>query len=264
MFSASKILKILSHPLFLLMIGAIITSAIIPSFTRQWQDHQKELEVKIALGNELNKAISDFWAINLLSTYPILANKTDTASAWVAWKASSAEIASKIDGYFSDKQLVQDWNNLTASLDQHTQLFTTDYPLPFQGHSLDPSGFGFRNYSFYYDRVFCTRVSNVLFLHKIFPQTNPINMNKEDLKVHGCNNFSLQGLDYADQASHYYPVKNKNDIDWYTLIYFEGSTANLSAIKSREDSLSNLDKYIDNSKSRLLDKIYRSNIDVFR
>lgn len=43
----------------LLIVGAIITSLIIPNFTRQWQDHQKELEVKIALTDEINKATSD-------------------------------------------------------------------------------------------------------------------------------------------------------------------------------------------------------------
>jgi hypothetical protein len=41
-----QITEALSHPMLLLIVGAIISSLIIPYFTRQWQDHQHELELK--------------------------------------------------------------------------------------------------------------------------------------------------------------------------------------------------------------------------
>jgi hypothetical protein len=47
----------LSNPMVLLIVGAIISSFIIPYYTRQWQDHQKELELKTNLSDEINKAI---------------------------------------------------------------------------------------------------------------------------------------------------------------------------------------------------------------
>jgi len=58
-----------------LIVGAIITRLIIPNFTRQWQHHQKELEVKIALTDEINKATSDINTATALMTYSAFVNK---------------------------------------------------------------------------------------------------------------------------------------------------------------------------------------------
>ena len=49
----------MSHPFLLLVVGAIVSSIIVPNFTRQWQDNQKQLELKTALADDINKAISD-------------------------------------------------------------------------------------------------------------------------------------------------------------------------------------------------------------
>jgi len=38
----------------------------------------------------------------------------------------------------------------------------------------------------------------------------------------------------------------------------------MSAIKGRQNSFANIQKYIDNSKDSLLDKIFRSKIDIFQ
>lgn len=48
----------ISHPSVLLIVGAIISSLVIPYFTRQWQDSQKQLELKTALADDINKAVS--------------------------------------------------------------------------------------------------------------------------------------------------------------------------------------------------------------
>jgi hypothetical protein len=49
-------LGVLSHPLLTLVVGAVLTSLLIPSLTRQWQDHQKELEVKTTMVTDINEA----------------------------------------------------------------------------------------------------------------------------------------------------------------------------------------------------------------
>jgi hypothetical protein len=49
--------KWLAHPLCLLIIGALISSYLIPSWTRRWQDHQKELELKVDLMREISESL---------------------------------------------------------------------------------------------------------------------------------------------------------------------------------------------------------------
>lgn len=46
----------LQHPLLLLVVGALISSYIIPLYTKAWQDHQKELELKTDLVSEISDA----------------------------------------------------------------------------------------------------------------------------------------------------------------------------------------------------------------
>jgi hypothetical protein len=38
--------EVLVHPLFLLLIGAGVSSLLIPWFTNKWQDHRKKLEIE--------------------------------------------------------------------------------------------------------------------------------------------------------------------------------------------------------------------------
>jgi Divergent InlB B-repeat domain len=49
--------RVLSHPLVLLLIGAAITSYVIPLLTRRWQEHQKELELKVDLVTQISDSV---------------------------------------------------------------------------------------------------------------------------------------------------------------------------------------------------------------
>jgi hypothetical protein len=60
--------KAISHPFVILIVGALIYSVIIPYFTRQWQDNQKQLELKTALADDINKAVSDSIVSSRLAT----------------------------------------------------------------------------------------------------------------------------------------------------------------------------------------------------
>jgi hypothetical protein len=69
----------LSNPLLLLIIGAVISGILIPYFTRQWQDHQKDLELKTDLVSGISKAIVDLMlAAQLIETKtsPIITNQS--------------------------------------------------------------------------------------------------------------------------------------------------------------------------------------------
>jgi hypothetical protein len=52
-----SIAEILSHPLSLLLIGAIVSGLLIPYFTNRWQRHQKGLEIRIDLVRRISRTI---------------------------------------------------------------------------------------------------------------------------------------------------------------------------------------------------------------
>jgi formylmethanofuran dehydrogenase subunit A len=43
-----------------LLVGALIWSILVPSSTRQWQNHEKELEMKSGLVEDINNSVTDF------------------------------------------------------------------------------------------------------------------------------------------------------------------------------------------------------------
>ena len=45
----------LSHPLLLLLVGALVSSYLLPLLTQSWQNHQKELELKSALVSQISE-----------------------------------------------------------------------------------------------------------------------------------------------------------------------------------------------------------------
>jgi hypothetical protein len=49
--------EILSHPLFLLIIGAIISGLLIPILTRKWQKDRTDLEIKIDLVSRISETV---------------------------------------------------------------------------------------------------------------------------------------------------------------------------------------------------------------
>ena len=64
---------LLAHPLVVLFVGALITGLLIPWLTRQWQDRQKELEVKTKLVSDMSdsslRLIQRVVAVRILRTW---------------------------------------------------------------------------------------------------------------------------------------------------------------------------------------------------
>ena len=58
--NVENISQILSHPFSLLIVGAIISSLIIPYYTKSWQDYQKELEIKSDIASDISKTMTDY------------------------------------------------------------------------------------------------------------------------------------------------------------------------------------------------------------
>ncbi|HXS59540.1 MAG TPA: hypothetical protein VN703_01880 [Candidatus Sulfopaludibacter sp.] len=99
----------MSHPFLLLVAGTIVSSIIIPDFTRQWQNNQKQLELKTNLADEINKAVSDSIVSSRLG---------DSDNSFRNWLISKEIIHSKIVAYFSNNRITQNWDNLSSAVEE--------------------------------------------------------------------------------------------------------------------------------------------------
>jgi hypothetical protein len=132
--------KLMAHPFLLLVAGAIVSSIIIPNFTRQWQDNQKQLELKTTLADDINKAVAD----------PIVSSRLldNSHNSFRNWEISKEVIGSKIQAYFSNNGITQKWDNLSSAVDEYSY-FIVNVNFPQQNHS-----------NYYYD--VCNRLAHIL------------------------------------------------------------------------------------------------------
>lgn len=111
MISKTDILEILKHPLFLLLVTALITQYLIPHITRRWQDHQKEIELKTGLVSEISESVLK---VVIGTQFAELGAKSQSQeefdSYFREWEIQRAVIGSKIRGYFSDADLGTEWD----------------------------------------------------------------------------------------------------------------------------------------------------------
>jgi hypothetical protein len=94
----------------LLVIGAVISSYLIPSFTRRWQDHQKALEVRSDLASQIagsatSSIITSDGIFEARKTHPSRADE----KLWLAWQIQSEAIQARLRAYLTDRSLAHDW-----------------------------------------------------------------------------------------------------------------------------------------------------------
>jgi len=113
----------LSHPLLLIIVGALISSYLIPALTRRWQDHWKELELKVSLLSRISKSATD---MVMAVQYAKLRTKSQTQEdydrAYRKWEIEAAVIGSHLRAYFPNTQIGPDW-------DTYSELVTDLYAL---------------------------------------------------------------------------------------------------------------------------------------
>jgi hypothetical protein len=107
----------LSNPLLLLVVGAVISGLLIPYITAQWQNHEKELELKTNLVSRISEAVSSA----LTSAQFSAANRTEQAAyqqAYYEWEATHSAISSYLRAYFPNTSIGEEWDeyaNITTS-----------------------------------------------------------------------------------------------------------------------------------------------------
>ena len=118
----------MSHPLTLLIVGAVLTGFLAPAITRRWQDRQKELEVKTGLVTELSEVtMSILLAIQfvrvrrdqptaLASTEVLTKRQQEFDDAYRAWEVQSAIVGTKLQAYFTGTRIPEIWTALSEAI----------------------------------------------------------------------------------------------------------------------------------------------------
>lgn len=115
--------KLLSHPLLLLVVGALISKYLIPSLTRRWQDHQKKLELKSDLLNRIGESVTGIViAIQFAECMAGHQTKEDLDHAYRDWEIKRAGIGSSLRAYYPESKIGPDW-------DSYSDLVTDFYGL---------------------------------------------------------------------------------------------------------------------------------------
>ena len=112
----------LSSQVGLLILGALLSSLIIPWFFQVWQDYQKELEIKTKLIERITESVTRMF----MSTQGFILDnnrnqiKTDEEfyglfnevnSEYKEWEINSAIIDSQLKAYFPNSNLSEDWGS---------------------------------------------------------------------------------------------------------------------------------------------------------
>ncbi len=119
----------LSHPLLLLVVGALLSSYIIPSITRKWQERQKELELKTNLVKEISQAVAgvtmtvEFFGIGAIKEHW---DKQEYFKNLRDWETRQSMIQSQLQAYFQDDDISSQWLECSTLLTEVFSLCSID------------------------------------------------------------------------------------------------------------------------------------------
>jgi hypothetical protein len=110
---------LLRHPLFLLLAGAVVSSLIIPTLTRRWQDHEKELELKTGLVSQINESVTSMMMSIEFAEFPLgnTSSQQEYDKAYTDWEVKRAVVGSTVQAYFPNSQLPAEWMALSTVIE---------------------------------------------------------------------------------------------------------------------------------------------------
>ena len=282
--------------MLLLVAGALISSLVFPYITRQWQENEKEFELKTELVEEINKAITNTLTAqqnNFRPTLPMAASAAAAApmldqnlsrqfeaqdlltqlainqgqkflDSQIDWQISKEVIGSKIDlYYFSHDEISKNWDKLSSAISGMWTIASVVIPpqLRFEMRLSEntPS-----NYEVYQYQM-CDRLGNILNIHEIYPD-DPININPQINTYFDCNRFYVPGLEKLEQIKFNYNATDRN-IDWNALFLssFESRIINQTFEDQKKFTVNyfKLHKKIMDHKDDILVAVSNSHITAF-
>ena len=111
--ASKKLFSLLSSPLMLLIIGALLTNLLLPRLTQSWQDHQRALDIKTGLITKMSEIIANSFTELELIQSGSESNNLDTAlsnfyNAFRDMRTNGEEIEAQIAAYFPDEKPCSD------------------------------------------------------------------------------------------------------------------------------------------------------------
>jgi hypothetical protein len=116
----------LMHPLTLLLLGALISGVLIPHIGRQWQIHDKELEVKEEVVKDINTSLTDFVneaQFKLLNKPGHSPQEFD--QAFREWEVKRGQISTTLRIYYPESRFASDWDSFSAGVTHFYDLSAT-------------------------------------------------------------------------------------------------------------------------------------------
>jgi hypothetical protein len=114
---SSKLKGLLAHPMTLLVVGALLSSLLIPSWTKQWQDRQSELQVKVDLVDRIDNSVTEMM---MSIQFAILGAESQSQAeyddAYRRWEIDRRLIQSQLEAYYPEGRLAEDWYALSEQI----------------------------------------------------------------------------------------------------------------------------------------------------
>ena len=108
---------LLAHPLTLLVVRVLLSSLLIPSWTKQWQDRQSELQVKVDLVDRIDRFATE---MRIAIQFPVVSalsqSQAEYDDAYRQWEIDRRLIQSQLQAYYPEEHLAEDWNALSKRI----------------------------------------------------------------------------------------------------------------------------------------------------
>ena len=105
---------VLSAPLTITIVGALLGSQLIPAWTNHLQDHKQRLQVRAQVANDMTDAFTNALAITS-SSGSAYANGVST------WLAQSGKARAELTAHYGDGDITAGWHSYAALVNRYLQ-----------------------------------------------------------------------------------------------------------------------------------------------
>jgi hypothetical protein len=102
-------------PLLAVLLTAVLSGYVVPRITRSWQDHQKELEMKTSLVEEVSDAVLQF-IIAMQFAERKVSTQEAFDEAYRRWEVKRAVLIGKLRVYFRDPTIAQEFESFSDAV----------------------------------------------------------------------------------------------------------------------------------------------------
>ena len=87
-------MRLLAHPLTLLLVTAVVSGLLVPRLTQQWQDHQQQLDTRRDFAARVSRTVGEiFVATQLVQVGTEYQSQEEFDAAYVRWEVESAVVS---------------------------------------------------------------------------------------------------------------------------------------------------------------------------